>query len=433
MAEIVARLRKEGEVLFVDAGNAFFSAPVINPNRVGLEKLRAELIARSYQRMKLDFLTPGQRDLALGPEVFFDLAKITGAKIVSANLEVPGGVETLSKYEKWEGKGSKIIITALNLFEKKLPDGFRVINSEEALEKVIEISKKEAADRVIVLSHLGQTEDKKIGDKFPGLFIVGAASLDFTPQPVAAGQSFLFEPGIEGQRLGLVELSRQAPGFSQARLVDMTEEYDVSNPVKKLMEDYYEALKKNSAQYAVQTRESKSWVSQPRLCKECHEEQYLFWKGTKHSSAILSLYAKNQHYNPSCVECHTNESETWLKKTTEKNTENLLREVFRGDKKAALNSRREPERYKKLHLRYWKAVDRQEQKKELEKNLMGVQCEHCHGSRVEHVQGLRNKPQRVNEETCKTCHRPPNAPEFEKTMLEKVSCPLIAKKEAEKK
>jgi hypothetical protein len=421
MAEKLDEIKKSAAVLFVDSGNGFFSTPTINPNRKTMEKLRGELIAKSYRTMGLDFLTPGERDFALGPKEFFELAKLTGATVVSANLQVPEEFGTLSSYEIWEEGGFKILVTGLTRIENKLPGELIVHSPIVALEKIVDVAKRESVDRLVVLSHLGQSEDKEVGKRFPGLFIIGAVSMDLLEVPILSGESYLFEPGVEGQRLGQIEFTKTAPGFTKPELIEMTEDYDKLNAVRKLMSAYYETLKKIST--GVEQGEPTQFVARPGVCKECHEQQFNFWKQTKHSSAILTLYAKNQHYNPSCVECHTLDSDKWLSNPNKRTTENFLKKVFFEDAQAPLDSKKEPERYRKLHQTYWKELESNKQKKELEKNLMGVQCEHCHGNRADHLQGVRGTHQKVKAESCKACHRPPNAPEFELSMFKKIACP----------
>ncbi|MFM8269203.1 MAG: hypothetical protein ACKN9V_03360, partial [Pseudomonadota bacterium] len=60
----------------------------------------------------------------------------------------------------------------------------------------------------------------------PGLFFLGARTQDFYEKPIQEKDSFLFEPGIEGQRLGEITLSKEKPGFSSAILTELTDVFD---------------------------------------------------------------------------------------------------------------------------------------------------------------------------------------------------------------
>ena len=73
MAEYLTGLKKENQVLLVDSGDSFFSAPQVREERASQELLRAQLIADSYKEMGLNYIIPGDRDLALGAKTFFEL------------------------------------------------------------------------------------------------------------------------------------------------------------------------------------------------------------------------------------------------------------------------------------------------------------------------------------------------------------------------
>ena len=185
--------------------------------------------------------------------------------------------------------------------------------------------------------------------------------------------------------------------------------------------------------------DGEKFVANPLVCKKCHQAQYDFWETTKHSSAYLVLYSKNQHFDPSCVGCHTlgfresggfqaitrpamttapgNPKKPWV--------ESLMEEVFEGDNHTALDSRKDPARYSKLAKRYHETVNAKLAGGTVSQSFISVQCEHCHGSRVEHIK-TRKRGVRFNVNTCRSCHRPPNAPKFDVAKLKSQSCPKMA-------
>src|SRR5207253_680147 len=110
------------------------------------------------------------------------------------------------------------------------------------------------------------------------------------------------------------------------------------------------------------------------------------------------LYAKNQHFDPECIGCHSlgfeqpggfdkiakpivlEKPPKQAKGTTF--VEDLMKRVFKGDKKGALDSRTDPARYAALKKRYHEQVHALEKKDNLKRIYIGVQCEHCHGNRA---------------------------------------------------
>ncbi|NBT58826.1 hypothetical protein EBT16_08595, partial [bacterium] len=232
-----AQIKKMGSPLFLDAGNAFFSGPRMNPDRKDLENARADLIARSYQLMGLAAFSPGEGDFSAGGDRFWQLIKKTGALAVSANLEENKGRGTFKPYLVWSGGGIKILVTGLTAFNASvIPDGIQEKPARAALKALWKDVEAQKPDQVVVLSHLGRTEDEKIAREFPGVFIVGSKSLDFLLEPLKLGNSFVFEVGIQGQRLGEIVLEKGKAGPTTAKLTELGMEYDKPNGVKKLIQ-----------------------------------------------------------------------------------------------------------------------------------------------------------------------------------------------------
>jgi hypothetical protein len=187
------------------------------------------------------------------------------------------------------------------------------------------------------------------------------------------------------------------------------------------------------------------YVAHAYQCRGCHEPQYDFWAKTKHAAAYLVLFAKDAHFNWECIGCHSVGFEDpggfsriahpivlddLTKDPKDKPfVETLMKKVF-GDelKKGPLDSRVQPARFEKLHRRYDEEIKKLEQAGQIKKLYIGVQCENCHGNRDEHVRLSVPGQKRVKESTCRTCHAPPNAPNFTADMIPKVACPLMVKK-----
>jgi len=227
MEKRLRQLRHEGGVLFLDAGNAFFSAPKLHESRLKTEELRADRIAQSYRRMGLKVFSPGDRDFALGSAFFWGLIRKAGATAVSSNLESTSEGGKFTPFTVWEEQGVRIAVLGLTAFDPALvPQGLKQRAPKEALREVWKSLQKEKLDQVVLLSHLGPQQDEELAKEFPGIWIIGSKSLDFFNEPKKVGNSYLFEVGIEGQRLGEITIEKGKPGWARAKLSELDEAYD---------------------------------------------------------------------------------------------------------------------------------------------------------------------------------------------------------------
>ncbi len=101
-------------------------------------------------------------------------------------------------------------------------------------------------------------------------------------------------------------------------------------------------------------------------CKTCHAECYAVWNKSKHATAYSTLEAKNQHQNTECVGCH----------------------VVGYFEKGGFSD------------------------KVTSPHLANVQCENCHGPRLEHTKNPLIKNLANPREVCVGCHKPPHSSEF---------------------
>lgn len=425
--------------IFVDSGDTFFSASSVNPRRRDYEAARARTIARSYRYMGLDVFVPGERDFALGPEFLGELQALSGAHFVAANLVRPDGKPLFPPYHVIERSGARVGI--VGIVDESLYSGFaqlRATPAKEALEEQIERLRKESVSVVLVLSHSGLRKDQDLASADGLSFIFGAHSLDVLAEPAAVGRVRIMQPQNEGQQVGHLTLESSDGSAYRHRLVDLDVSFDEPNEslvaMKQLREERKE-LEKES--HAPASSQKVAFVANPNACRQCHQEQHDFWESTKHASAYLVLYAKNQHFNSECIGCHTlgfGSEGGFMSATkpvrlvteasagTKPFVETLMEKVFQGDPGGDLDSRQQPERYAKLKKRYHEVVKGNQ---ELWKaSFLGVQCEHCHGTRVGHP-GAAKTLKKVSITSCKNCHRPPNAPEFDPKSISKIACPRM--------
>ncbi|MBI3019327.1 MAG: hypothetical protein HYY61_05500 [Deltaproteobacteria bacterium] len=154
-----------------------------------------------------------------------------------------------------------------------------------------------------------------------------------------------------------------------------------------------------------------------KKCGDCHKAQYEVWKESKHASAVVPLYIRNQHLNPECIVCHSvgfhepggfkdlGYLESFLDKT-----------LGTKNKGSMVELRDYPELDRKLRRQYVKAIEKASWKKD----FIGVQCENCHSPRgIKDALGKdlphqveKELPKKVVAQTCLKCHTPSQSPEF---------------------
>lgn len=234
MEERLTELKKSGGRLFLDAGNSFFPAPKIALNREAVEKKQALAIASSYRLMELDVFSPGERDFAGGSAFLGELIRKSGAEVVSANLEADPKDIAFRPFVIRILGDMRIAVTGLTAFsDVPAPQEIKQRDPKEAFEAVWKKIQAEKPDRFIILSHLGTKEDEELAKNHPGVWIIGSKSMDFFDRPKKTGDSFLFEVGIGGQRLGEISFEKGRSGWSQAKLTELGEEFDRPNKKRK--------------------------------------------------------------------------------------------------------------------------------------------------------------------------------------------------------
>jgi transcription elongation GreA/GreB family factor len=255
-------------------------------------------------------------------------------------------------------------------------------------------------------------------------------------------------------------------------MVIMHDEYEGRNAAERIVSDYKTAVAKKK--YTIESPVGESYTELANLpdslrpkglvqpgaegvstnvrCETCHEAQFKFQQTTPHYSAILALATKDQHLNRECLTCHTigfKEPQGWVDpnrlvrgaRGREFHTADFIKEVMKADlpefKGKQMRVRQDRRRWERLHERYltllkpYIAKPQKPSASEVSDGTrvyMGVQCEHCHGRRLNHPADGRQYPNAVQKDTCLTCHTPENDDSFSfEKKLPLVACPRMKK------
>lgn len=453
--DIRRELPQLGAHFFLDTGDAFFALPPAQPLQKEDFLKRAKLVAHSFRKMALDVMGVGARDLKSGGENLFELKRLTQAQWVCSNLVLTPEAKSLcTEYAVLERVGGKVGVLSLLSDSESLNSKMveRVENPLEVTKRVVGQLKEMGVGIVVVLSHLDLADSKRIASVGGVSVVLGTESMSSVISPHFEGDSLLAVAKHEGQQVGEIVWDLESPQKSTYRLVDLDEAYNSENEISRSMKEYLgqrrlSALKVEKPQGKASSA-GREFVAHAHACRGCHTEQYEFWERTHHSAAYLVLFSKNQHFDPECIGCHSlgylepggykNIAEPILLTSPPKDlgkdevfVERFMKKVFGSEiNKGPLDSRLQPDRYKKLHENYHQGLATLEKEGKIQKVYIGVQCEHCHGNRQGHPSSHFVKYGKVPEKDCKKCHTPPNDDDFDfKKMRPKVACPLMKKGE----
>jgi hypothetical protein len=437
------RTAKGMPVFWGDAGDSFFSVPVVPDADKDREWVKAEAIARALAKLGLDAFTPGERDFAEGVDALRKLRQLSGAVFVTTNLEDESGHALFERSHLFPMGSLKVGVLGLADPEAfTAVAGVKATSPKEALEREVKGLREAGAQVVILLSHLGLPKDREIAATGKVDVILGSHSNDPLANPLWIGKAIVVQPLDQGQQVGAIDYVSPGPEIRRHRLADLDEKFEAKNDLVKLVDEYKRAvhdLEIHPGKPRAAASSPKPFVAHPFYCRTCHQAQYEFWSKTKHAAAYLTLYAKNEHFDPNCVGCHTlgyrspngfsRVASALDAKGFEGNAaEQLMKKVFAGrSMQEPLDSRVHPDQFEILRKKYVDEVHELEAEKRIDHLYLGVQCEHCHGNRHGHPGPDGPKPKKVAEQTCRACHRPPNAPEFDPKWKVRIACPLMKK------
>ncbi len=200
----------EGTILLA-AGDMFQGTPQSNV-------FKGEPVVEIMNLLGFDAMAVGNHEFDWGQETLQRLVSISKFPYLSANILDEDGkyLPYLKPYVILERKGIKIAIIGLITPETAYitkPDYVQNLifkNPEEVLPRIINEVKGKGANLVILLSHLGFNEDKKLAEKISGIdVIVGGHSHTVVTNPVLERGVIITQAGFNGIYLGVLELKIQ--------------------------------------------------------------------------------------------------------------------------------------------------------------------------------------------------------------------------------
>jgi 2',3'-cyclic-nucleotide 2'-phosphodiesterase (5'-nucleotidase family) len=192
-----------GAVL-LDAGDNF---------PVRKNKLVSEYVLKMMSEMSYDAVAIGDQELLFGSG-YLD-KNIKRLPFVAANISMCDDKvcwDLTSSYIIKEVDGVKVAILGVfnpDVFlfypEDKLK-GFKIENHIDVIKQMMGPLRKKA-DLIVLLSHAGSDDDRKIAEQVPGInLIVGGHSQTLIKEPVKVGDTLIVQAGKDGHRIGKLML-----------------------------------------------------------------------------------------------------------------------------------------------------------------------------------------------------------------------------------
>ncbi len=199
--------RKKGEPsLLLEAGDSLFPGEYA---RGDIYQKRADYLLEVYGKLGYDAFGLGRRDLPFGIGFLKEQSKKHGIEFLSANLLLKGK-KPFKPYKIFEVGSSKVaVISVISPRNTKTWEamGISAVHPKRFLLKTIpELRKK--ADLVVLLSNLGEMEDRLLVKEVPGIDLVIGSGLGsrFKFPVKVADRTFMVRPQSRGKSIGWVEI-----------------------------------------------------------------------------------------------------------------------------------------------------------------------------------------------------------------------------------
>jgi len=237
--------RKKGEPsLLLEAGDSLFPGEYAKGD---IYKKRADYMLEVYGKVGYDAFGIGRRDLPFGIDFLKEQSKKHGVEFLSANL-FSKGKRPFKPYKVFKVGDAKVaVISVLSSRPNKMWEAMSisVTNPRPFLEKTVPELRKEA-DLVVLLSNLGEVEDRNLVKQVSGIDLVIGSGLGsrFKFPVKVADKTYMVRPQSRGKSIGWVEIDVPFTGKKteiKGELVFLTgvvkEDPEVAKKVKALKKE----------------------------------------------------------------------------------------------------------------------------------------------------------------------------------------------------
>ena len=361
-------LANSKNILLVDTGDNFKA-----PSTQG--KIKARYIMQAMSKSKYDAVIPGDKDLVYGESFLNNDASVPW---LLSNAKLSKIKPPKIRIKKLEN-GLTVAMLALidsDLYYDTKHSGGSITDPKESAQKLIEkLETSEHPDVIVALTHMKREEAISML-KLSGVDVVinGHIKKDtdiIDMNHIERNGKVFAQSGSRGQKMGELTVSIDDKGeksFKQ-RIIpldsnikpdpEMIEWYEAYN--KEVEDLFFTSLGSRKSQHGKQ----KIYASE-QACLTCHPSKHETWNKSRHSHAYETLSRVNKSFDPECLACHV---------TGWGHSEGFISEVDTP-------------------------------------NLKNVQCEVCHGPRLDHVNNSQRSFKIDAKKACENCHVKNHSPNF---------------------
>ncbi len=162
-------------------------------------------------------LCVGKRDLAGSTMFLLEETMKRGLMPLSSNLRYKGKAvfEPYGIFEVNSVKVGVLAVTSPGLSQRTKADGVEVLDPSARLKSLIP-ELKNRVDVIVLLSNLGEFEDRKLASTVDGIdVIIGSGSGGQRYQPLKVGKAYLLRGNIKGKSVGKVRVKLNSEGGIQ--------------------------------------------------------------------------------------------------------------------------------------------------------------------------------------------------------------------------
>lgn len=384
-ATYIRSVIESGEsVVVVDIGNVFD-----NPGLQG--QLKAEVAIRAMQLMSYDLLNLGSSEFNYGkgflsgeeflcsPSLEFTLPTISANVVYEDTGELVTEPHRIMDFDHYKvgfvGVVSKEyeenILNSNSINSREV----KVLDEVDSLENEVSSIRNEV-DVLVVLADMDLDACETLVQEVGGIdtVICGDGNPN-TPEPKTINGVYIVQPGPEGQHIGNLAIgldqNKRIKNIDN-RIVALDDSIsDQQEDIQSILDSYFACLESfKDILLDIDPTDPPDGGSYTgyAVCANCHDVEYDQWNTTAHADAFASLKGRSQDYNPECIPCHT---------TGFSYTGGFVMPDTTSE-------------------------------------MVGVQCEMCHGAGAEHSVNPTLPLKTITEETCtESCHTIEQSPEFD--------------------
>jgi len=225
---------------------------------------KGKVVTDILKEMKFDAIALGNHDFAWGQGYLRNLVQgLEDTPFVAANITTVSDGQTINGVKPYiikDVKGVKVAIIGLDttdierLVDKSKLEGLKFNDAAATLNKYIPEVKEKGADLVLVLSHLGFEEDKKLARQVQGInVIVGGHSHTELKEGYREGDTIIVQAGSQTRFLGELSLefdiaSKKIVNYSAKLIPIIDKDIKPDREVEEIVTHYLKEAQQVSSQ-----------------------------------------------------------------------------------------------------------------------------------------------------------------------------------------